>query len=94
MMARTLIPGLFFLLLLGTAKANTLPVLPYPQQVTDNQSALNYPGKLRFQSIGIPADATGRLTGHWNNFVSGLSHPVAGTATVKLVLLSKERANG
>lgn len=90
MMARTLIPVLFFLLLLGTAKANTLPVLPYPQQVTDNQSALSYPGKLRFQSIGIPAEVAGRLTGHWNSFVSGLSHPVAGTATVSLVLLGKD----
>ncbi len=90
MMARTLIPGLFFLLLLGTTKANTLPVLPYPQHVTIDQAALSYPSKLRFQSVGINAEVKERLTGHWNNFVSGLSHPVAGTATVSLVLLGKD----
>ncbi|AXY74237.1 glycoside hydrolase [Paraflavitalea soli] len=89
MIGKTLIPGLFFLLLLGAARGNTLPVLPYPQQVTADQGALSYPARLRFQSIGINAPMTTRLTEHWNNFAAGLPHPVAGTATVSLVLLGK-----
>lgn len=89
MMARTFLPVFLFLLLLGTARAQTLPVLPYPQSVKKGNGDLTYPTRLRFQGIGLPTEAMKRLTGHWNNFVSGLPHSVAGTATVSLVLVGK-----
>lgn len=90
MIARTLLPGLFFLLLLRTEGANTLPVLPFPQYVTEGKSNLTYPARLRFQATGMTAEATGRLTGHWQDFASGLTHPAQGAATVSLVLLGKD----